>query len=129
MSQKEGDTSKWGKRYTDEYLEERRHQVVSLAKLGCSDKEIADVVQIGEDTLKNRMRDAIDEGRSNMRASLRKAQIEAAIVEKNPTMLIWLGKCYLGQREPKKEIEHSGGVTVEKVVFYDESKVVDINTG
>jgi hypothetical protein len=33
---------------------------------------------------------------------------ETAIVDKNPTMQIWLSKQILGMREPKTELEHSG---------------------
>ncbi len=37
-------------------------------------------------------------------------------------MLIWLGKNYLGQREPKSQVEHTGGLTVQKVTFGKDDK-------
>jgi len=105
-----------------ERIEAARPQVVKLARLGCTDKEIASIIDFGEESVKRHLRAELDEGRGNLRASLRKAQVEAAIAEKNPTMLIWLGKCYLGQKEPKKELEHSGKVVVEKVIFADDKE-------
>lgn len=98
-------------------IEAARHQVEKLAQLGCTDKEISTIVSIPETSLKTHLRKELTNGRDNMRASLRKAQLQTAIEGKNPSMLIWMGKCYLGQKEPKHNIEHSGGVTVEKVMF------------
>lgn len=100
-----------------EYIEDNRLTVMKLSQLGCTDKEIASIVGTSETSVKTHFRADLDEGRGHLRSSLRKAQIEAAIKEKNPTMLIWLGKCYLGQKEPKHNIEHSGGITVEKIVY------------
>ena len=40
--------------------------------------------------------------------SLRRAQFRAAIEDKNITMQIWLGKQYLGQREPDRQIQDDG---------------------
>lgn len=110
----------------DEKIDQARSQVIAAARLGCTDKEISTIVGISESVIKRRMREELDEGRNTMRASLRKAQLEMAINEKNPTMLIWLGKCYLGQKEPKYNIEHSGGLTVEKVIFEPSLKVIEL---
>ena len=41
-------------------------------------------------------------GRLVGRTSIRRAQYKAAL-DGNPTMLIWLGKQLLGQKEPKPE--------------------------
>lgn len=116
-----------GKLYTAKFLDPCRDQVVKLARLGCTDKEISSIIMMCEAGLKRHMRLELDDGRNNMRASLRKAQLKAAVEERNPTMLIWLGKCYLGQKEPKKEVEHSGALTVEKVMFAEADKVVQID--
>jgi len=90
---------------------------VSSSKLGCTDREIGTIVGMSEDSVKRHLRKELDEGRNALAGGLRKAQLEAAINEKNPTMLIWLGKQYLGQREPKQTMEHSGGVIIEQVLF------------
>jgi len=103
-------------------MDENRDKVIKLAEFGCTDREIAAIVDVTEDMLKRYMRKEIDCGRDKMRGGIRKAQLRAAIEDKNPTMLIWMGKCYLGQREPKKELEHSGDLTIEKVMFNSNDK-------
>jgi len=100
-----------------EKIEASRPQVVAAAKLGCTDKEIGTIVGMSEDSVKRHLRAELDQGRTALAGGLRKAQIEMAIKERNPTMLIWLGKCYLGQKEPKQNHEHTGKITIEKVVF------------
>jgi len=107
---------KW-ERLTDEFVESNKDTVFKMAQVGCTDKEQAHILSISETNLRGKFRKQIDEGRSQLRRSLRRAQLDAAINGKNPTMLIWLGKNYLGQREPKAQMEHSGGITVEKVIF------------
>lgn len=52
-------------------------------------------------------REAFDEGRAEGKASLRRAQFEAATVKKNPVMMIWLGKNWLGQTD-RTAHEHTG---------------------
>lgn len=111
-----------------EKIDYSRDVVVKLSQLGCTDKEVASVVGMSTGSLKTHLREELDKGRTHLRRSLRKAQLELAINEKNPTMLIWLGKNYLGQREPKSQLEHSGGVTVEKVMFNRNGKE-DKNSG
>ncbi len=99
------------------YIDDSRELVVKLSQLGCTDDEIANILGIGEASVHRHFRQELNEGRGNLRSSLRKAQVQAAIVERNPTMLIWLGKQYLGQREPKQNIEHSGGFSVEQILY------------
>lgn len=125
MSEKdiEADNSNPGRNpIPKEKIEAARSVVEASSKLGCTDKEIGGIVGMSEDSVKRHLRKELDAGRNVMRRSLRKAQLEAAINEKNPTMLIWLGKCYLGQKEPKKELEHSGKFEVIKIMFEKEGK-------
>jgi len=112
---------------SEEKISKAREITSKLASIGCTDKEIGHIVGFSEDVLKKKLRDELDEGRSNLRASLRKAQVELAVKDKNPTMLIWLGKSYLGQKEPKHNIEHTGGLTVERVMFGSEEVVEKVN--
>lgn len=74
--------------------------VKALASIMCTMPEIALVIGVSEDTLQRRpvLAKAIAEGRANGRSSLRRAQYKAAM-DGNPTMLIWLGKQVLGQRD------------------------------
>lgn len=74
--------------------------VEGLAKLHCSDQEIATVCNISVDTLHRNFAEVITKGKANGRIKLRRAQWQNA--EKgNVVMQIWLGKQILGQREPK----------------------------
>jgi len=97
--------------------------VVSLASVGCTDKEIATVIgmrhehfcrrkiEVGTyevrdhktkrvtDTITMTLAEACEYGREGqLKTSLRRAQYEAAM-RGNPTMLIWLGKQLLGQKD------------------------------
>ena len=67
-----------------------------------TDEEIAVLCDCSVDTLKRRFAEVIKKGREKAKASLRAAQWEKAIVEKNTTMQIWLGKHYLDQRDEIK---------------------------
>jgi len=72
--------------------------VEKLATIHCSVKEIADIVGCHPDTIRNRFSDIIARGKANGKMSLRRKQMEVAL-SGQPTMLIWLGKQWLGQSE------------------------------
>lgn len=76
-----------------------KEEIKKLAVNGCTDKHIAIRAGISESTLQKRFRKELDEGRAELRESILKAQIELAVKKQNATMLIWLGKQYLGQRD------------------------------
>lgn len=80
--------------------------VGKLAGIGCTMKEIAAVCKCSVDTLERRFADVIETGRENAKASLRRMQWKQA-ERGNTTMLIWLGKQLLGQRD-RHDYEHSG---------------------
>ena len=73
-------------------------QLEELAAIGLSDKEISNLLGISESRWKARYQSVITKGRSELRQSLRRAQIRSAL-SGNAAMLIWLGKVYLGQRD------------------------------
>jgi hypothetical protein len=73
-------------------------QIFKLASIQCTMGEIAAVMKCSVDTLENRYSEVIKRGREDGKSSLRKAQFKKAL-EGNATMLIWLGKFYLGQKE------------------------------
>ena len=73
-------------------------EVEKLAKLWCTNREIAEWFGIEESTLKYNFSDIIAKGRSETKQALRRAQLKNAL-EGNTTMQIWLGKQILGQRE------------------------------
>lgn len=82
--------------------------VHDLAAINCTMEEIAAITKCSVDTLERRFADIIKDGRDIGRSSVRRKQYEVATAG-NVTMLIWLGKQLLGQKD-KIEQEHSGSV-------------------
>ena len=82
--------------------------------MGLSSAEMAAVLDCSKDTLERRYKEVIENGRLRRNASLRRKQYEVA-TGGNPTMLIWLGKQFLGQKD---QVEHSGELdsTVHHVI-------------
>ena len=73
-------------------------EVYKLAQIGCKDTEIADWFGVDSNTLRYNFSVELLKGREALKQSLRRAQLTVAL-NGNPTMLIWLGKQYLGQSE------------------------------
>ena len=83
-----------------------------LAAIMCTQEEIASIMDVSVRTLQ---RDEefcriYKKGIDSARMSLRRKQL--AMSDSNPTMAIWLGKQYLGQKD-KQDIEHSGGMSID----------------
>jgi len=85
-------------------------KVDSMCAIQCTGEEIAGVLGCDYDTLSGAIwrekelsfSEYFDQKKSNGRMSLRRKQYSTAM-EGNPTMLIWLGKNWLGQAD-KAEI-------------------------
>jgi hypothetical protein len=73
-------------------------EIVKLAAIGCTDREIAEWVGITESALRYNFNSELIKGKGQLIQSLRKAQIRTAL-DGNPTMLVWLGKNILGQSD------------------------------
>ncbi len=79
-------------------------EVEQLCRLNCTDDEIASFFGVCRKTVERERKsnpefnEVIERGKSHGKLSLRRRQVELAH-EGNPTMLIWLGKVYLKQRE------------------------------
>lgn len=77
----------------------------NLCAIQCTKEEISSVLNISEDTLERWCKETYNqnfavvfaEKKQVGKMSLRRSQWRLA--EKNPTMSIWLGKQYLGQRD------------------------------
>ena len=69
-----------------------------LAEIDCTMGEIAACLKCSIDTLERNYAGVINQGREEGKCSLRRAQYKKAM-EGNPTMLIWLGKHRLGQKD------------------------------
>ena len=84
-------------------------QIEKLASCGLTNIEIADTFGYDENTLKRNFEIFLIKGRFNLKERLKRKQISVAM-QGNVTMLIWLGKQYLGQAE---KIEESGDYNVK----------------
>lgn len=95
----------------------------SLCKLQCTKEEICSWFNITDKTLdrwikevyNNSFSDVFKQKRGTGRVSLRRAQMQAALAG-NTSMLIFLGKNYLGQTD-KQEVTHEneGGININVV--------------
>jgi hypothetical protein len=91
-------------------------QIAQLAAFGCTDEEIAVLAGLSETEIKRSFGPLLKRGRADLRKNLRSAQVKKALgvfVEQenkdgttevyltppDNTMLIWLGKQYLGQSD------------------------------
>lgn len=87
-------------------------ELEKLAMLYCTKEEIAAWFGYTRMTLDRcekrtpKVREIIERGYAKARISLRRQQVQAA-ERGNPTMLIWLGKQYLGQKD-HAHFEHTG---------------------
>lgn len=84
-----------------------RELVWKLASMMCTIKEIADVVGLAEATVSKKFGDLIEKGRSQGKKALRRAQFEKAVADKDPRLLIFLGKQYLGQKDSPEDTDTS----------------------
>ncbi len=72
--------------------------VEKMASWGCKTKEIADWFGVSDETITRRFMAELTKGRTVLKTNLRQWQISCA-KDKNVTMLIWLGKQLLDQRD------------------------------
>lgn len=85
--------------------------VADMALSGCPNTEIAALLGCDEGTIRKRFSDLLVKKRAERCWILRKKQIELAEAG-NPTMLIWLGKNILNQRD-SQDVQHEGTVKLE----------------
>lgn len=72
--------------------------IEGMAAVGATDVEIAHFLGCSVDTLNRRFAENLAKSRAGMRLRLRQAQYKQAIAG-DRTMLVWLGKVMLGQKE------------------------------
>lgn len=93
--------------------------VFRLASMQCTNKEIGAFFGCDETTIAKRFSTELSKGRETGKMSLRRKQLEVA-KSGNVTMLIWLGKQYLGQSD-KQEVGGAGGGPLHIKVTIDDS--------
>ena len=77
-------------------------QLMNLAKLGCTNKEIADFFGCSADLIEKSYSEFLTKGRAEQKMRLRQLQWRAC-ENGNVTMLIFLGKNMLGQQDRLEE--------------------------
>ena len=77
-------------------------QVEKLASYGLTNKEIAEALGYDDTTLKRKFENFLTKGKANLRQRFKKKQLDGALGG-NVSMLIWLGKQYLGQSDKLDE--------------------------
>lgn len=100
------------KKYNSKKTRIKKEMFESLCKLQCTETEIASVFDVCEDTLNTWCKETYGETFSDTfkkksaggRVALRRTQFR--IADSNPTMAIWLGKQYLGQRDNFEEVNN-----------------------
>lgn len=101
--------------------------IEELAGLNCSFEEISHIVGVSVRTLHRSYGTVIKKGLETAKTSLKRKQFEVAM-KGNPTMLIWLGKIILGQKD-KIETEGKSELTIiRKIVELGEEKEKQKNT-
>lgn len=81
-----------------EFYEKDINQIKILARCHCPDSEIAAFMECGERTLRRHFGTLLKDGREAGKANIRAKQFELAM-KGDRTMLIWVGKQILGQKE------------------------------
>ncbi len=72
-------------------------QVFKLAQVGLTQKEIAEFFDVAQQTISERFKVEYHRARRYWKLSLRRAQFVRATRDRSDSMLIHLGKTYLGQ--------------------------------
>lgn len=85
--------------------------IKKLAAIGCTHEEIASFVGCSTKTLQRSYVHIIKEGHDRLKTSLRRFQYEQAKAG-NVSMLIWLGKQYLSQKD-KQELTGKDGDNIK----------------
>ena len=88
--------------------------LIKMVEIQCTAEECAAILGVSVDTIDRRLKDADYSGFADFykkhsevgKKSLRRAQWEVATLDRNPTMLVWLGKQVLNQKD-KQEVEHN----------------------
>ena len=95
-------------------------QIEKLSSFGLTNLEIGEVIGMDDSTLKRNYENFLTKGRGILKQRLKRKQIQVAL-SGNVSMLIWLGKQYL---EQKDKMEESGdyNLNVTRNILEDKMK-------
>lgn len=90
-----------------------------LCEIQCTQEECGHVLGVSADTIDRRVKEwgytgfaeYFKKNRGEGQMSLRRAQYLAAVEDRNPTMLVWMGKQILGQQD-KQVTENTTNLSV-----------------
>ena len=107
-----------------EFTDEDWDKMEKLASIQCTGEEIAGIMGVSYDTLTRRLKDKgwssfadwFRQKSASGKMSLRRRQFKMS--ETNPTMAIWLGKQYLGQKD-----HHDVEVSKKPSKMFDPTKL------
>jgi len=88
---------------TAKFIKPDPDKIQMLASFGCSIIEIAKYFKVDESTVRKNYQDELETGRESLKVKLRMLQWQFA-ERGNTALLIWLGKQFLDQSEPRREI-------------------------
>jgi len=93
------------------------HTIETLSNIQCTQVEIANVLGVSVDTLQRdkQFNEIYKKGMENGKASLRRLQWKSA-QDGNTTMLIWLGKQYLSQKDNKDTTDQESHEKLDKIL-------------
>jgi hypothetical protein len=91
--------------------------VERFASVGCTQQEIATLLGIGKATLERHYGPTYEKGLANLKQSLRRKQVDLAKAG-NVTMLIWLGKNLLEQRDRSELTGRDGASLVPGSIVF-----------
>ena len=88
-------------------------QVERMARRGCTAEDVGDILGLSRSAVyRRKLQSAMARGRATMRENLRIAQLKSALIDRNPALLIFLGKQLLGQKDDPIVIEHTGAIAL-----------------
>lgn len=90
-------------------------QLFELAKMQCTQNEMAAVLNCHPDTLRDNYSSIMEKGAETGKMSLRRKQYKLA--DKSAAMGIWLGKQYLGQKDAQLD-EQKAKEFVTNIISY-----------
>tara|TARA_R100001530_G_C4282919_1_gene146062 strand:+ start:480 stop:905 length:426 start_codon:yes stop_codon:yes gene_type:complete len=105
-----------------------RAKVRMLASFGCSFVEIAKYFACDEARIRQKFRDAYEQGRQDMKLKIRQAQLKSALEHGSQALLIWLGKNYLNQSDKADTEAVNNLETVLRACGFEENKIGKTDT-
>jgi hypothetical protein len=109
-------------------------KIYAYAEVGCTYEEIARLIGVSPSNFvelrkkRPEIQEALDAGKANLHKSLRAKQVDVAIRDGNPQLLIFLGKAILDQRD-KMDVNQNVTGDFKIVSRFGQKKAPDTDGG